>query len=124
MILLPSPCSAASHLGGCLAGEILGAALWGVRPSGHAHEPKYSVIAFCSTYEELRVAGESDSISNEKHNVFKRKCNREVPEGQLGCLRAKWHPSLWTPCPQWLQAHPWQQAGYPAAWERRLRCEH
>lgn len=83
-----------------------GAALQCVRPSGHDHEPKYSVTAFWLTCKELRVAGESDSISIEKHHGFKRKCNREVPEGRLGCLCARRCPSLRTPRWQRLQNPP------------------
>lgn len=65
---------------------MLGIALQRVTPSGHDHELKYSITAFSPTYAELRVAGESDSISIEKHNGFK-----SVMEN---CPRASWGISM------------------------------
>lgn len=108
---------AASHLDGCLVGKIPGAVLWCVRPSDHVHEPKHSVIAFSSTHEQLRAAGESDSVSIEKHHVFKRKCSREGAKGQLGFLRSQWLPSLQTPTLSGCRPI----LGHPVAWERGLR---
>lgn len=81
------------------------------------HEPKHSVIAFSSTHEQLRAAGESDSVSIEKHHVFKRKCSREGAKGQLGFLRSQWHPSLQAPTLSGCRPI----LGHPVAWERGLR---
>lgn len=60
---------------------MLGAALQHVRPSGHDHKRKYSVIVSWPTYEELRVLVKVTPLSLENIVVSKASAIEK-------CLRA------------------------------------